>query len=86
MVEFSHSQLKALILSKEMCLTELNESIEHIKNFRSDFCSLDFHVILGSCNRVAKSLAIYAKETSEPFVWLEEGPMVLLSIVTVELP
>ena len=34
MVEFSHSQLKALILSKEKCLTELNESIERIKHFQ----------------------------------------------------
>ncbi len=71
MVEFSHSQLKALILPKEVCLTELNESIERIKKFCSDFCSLDFHVISGSCNRGAKYLAIYSKEISEPSVWLE---------------
>jgi hypothetical protein len=86
MVEFSHSQLKALILSKEMCLIELNESIERTKNFHSDFCSLDFHVIPGSCNRVAKSLAIYAKETSKPSILLEKGPAILCPIVIADLP
>jgi hypothetical protein len=86
MVEFSHSQLKALILSKEECLTELHESIDRIKHFQLGFCFLDFPVIPGSCNRAAKSLAIHAKEASEPSVWLEEGPAVLLPIVIADLP
>uniref|UniRef100_A0A2N9GQD2 Reverse transcriptase zinc-binding domain-containing protein n=1 Tax=Fagus sylvatica TaxID=28930 RepID=A0A2N9GQD2_FAGSY len=86
MVEFSHSQLKALILSKEECLTELHESIDRIRHFQLGFCFLDFHVIPGSCNRAANSLAIHAKEASEPSVWLEEGLAVLLPIVIADLP
>ena len=70
MVEFSHSQLKALFMSKEECLMELDDSITRIRNFLSVFCFLDFHVILGSCNKVAMISATYAKETtSHLFSW-----------------
>uniref|UniRef100_A0A2N9F1N7 Reverse transcriptase zinc-binding domain-containing protein n=1 Tax=Fagus sylvatica TaxID=28930 RepID=A0A2N9F1N7_FAGSY len=34
MVEFSHSQLKALIQSTEECLSEIGDQIAHIRNFR----------------------------------------------------
>ena len=84
-MEFSHPQLKALILSKTTCLTEIDDHISCIRNFSSLFCSLAFHVIPSSCNKAAKVLARYAKETTEPSIWLEEGPTVLLSIVIAEL-
>ena len=67
-VEFSHPQLKALILSKTTCLTEIDDHISCIRNFSSLFCSLAFHVIPSSCNKAAKVLARYAKETTKPFV------------------
>ena len=50
MVEFSHSQLKALIQSTEECLSEIGDQIAHIRNFRTKFSHLDFIVIPGSCN------------------------------------
>jgi hypothetical protein len=84
-VEFSHPQLKALILSKTTCLTEIDDHISCIRSFSSLFCSLAFHVIPSSCNKAAKVLARYAKETTEPSIWLEEGPAVLLPIVITEL-
>ena len=85
MAEFSHPQLKALILSKTTCLIEIDDHISCIQNFSSLFCSLDFHVILSSCYKAAKVLARYDKETMESSVWLEEGPVVLLPIVIAEL-
>ena len=84
-VQFSHPQLKALILSKTACLIEIDDHISCIRNFSSLFCSLDFHVIPSSCNKVAKFLARYVKETTEPSVWLEEDLAVLLPIVIAEL-
>jgi hypothetical protein len=85
LVEFSHPLLKALIMSKEECLTELHDSINCIRNFQTIFNSLEFFVIPCSCNKAAMRMAIFAKETTEPSVWMEEGPAVLLPIVLVEL-
>ena len=86
LVEFAHPHLKALIMEKEECLTELVNSIHCIRNFFSSvFCSLDFHVVPHSCNKVAILLANYAKESSEPSIWLEEGLAFLLPTVIAEL-
>ena len=73
LVEFSHPHLKALIMAKEKCLTELVDSIHCIRHFFSVFHSLGFHVVPRSCNKVAILLASYAKEFTEPSIWLEEG-------------
>jgi hypothetical protein len=85
LVEFAHPHLKALIMAKEECLTELVDSIHCIRHFFSVFCSLDFHVVPHSCNKVAILLASYAKESTEPSIWLEEGPTFLLPIIIAEL-
>jgi hypothetical protein len=82
MVEFSLSQLKALILSTEECFSEIGDLIDHIRNFRTH---LDFIMISGSCNRAAKMLADYAKGISKPSIWLEESHALLLPIVLEEL-
>jgi hypothetical protein len=85
MVEFSHSQLKALIQSTEECLSKIGDQIAHIRNFHSKFSHLDFIVIPGSCNRAAKMLAGFAKGNTEPSIWLEEDPAFILPIVLAEL-
>ena len=71
MVEFSHSQLKALIQSTEECLLDIGDQIAHIRNFRTKFSHLGFIVIPGSCNCVAKMLADFAKGNTEPSIWLK---------------
>ena len=85
MVEFSLSQLKALIQSTEECLSDIGDLIAHIRNFCTKFSHLDFIVIPGSCNRVARMLAGFAKGNTEPSIWLEEGLAFLLPIVLEEL-
>ena len=70
-VEFSHSQLKALIQSTEECLLYIGDQIAHICNFCTKFSHLGFIVIPGSYNRVAKMLVGFAKGNTEPSIWLK---------------
>ena len=85
MVELSHPQLKSLLSSGEVCLTKLEDILARIKSCSNDFQSLDFHSISLSYNKVAKSLANYAKEITTPSIWIEEGTEILLPIVFAEL-
>jgi hypothetical protein len=84
-VEFSHPLLKSLITADEVCLSELEDTLAQIRVCSNFFHHIAFNSISRSCNKAAKSLAIYAKEITEPSIWIEEGPAILLPIVLAEL-
>ena len=84
-MEISHSLLKSLIFADEVCLTELEDTLAQIRVCSNFFHHIPFGSISRSCNKAAKSMANYAKEITEPSIWIEEGSAILLPIVLAEL-
>ena len=85
MVEFSNPHLLALIQYNDACLTDIGDHIDHIRNYSNFFAQLVFSVVSSSSNSAPKLLASNAKVNKEPFIWLEEGPAFVLTIVLEKL-
>ena len=85
MVEFTDSQIGALLMSKEDCFIELDEMLTQLRALQREFSQLSYHLVPHSCNMAAKTMAGYSKENNEPSFRLEKGPPFLLPIVIANL-